>query len=67
MTSNEIRSLVAQGMRDFYCPLYERKVTLAGFHLDDAACGIAYIWDQAETDYEWLDTVDLTTLKELQP
>ncbi len=67
MTSNHVRELAHQGIRFFYSPMHDREVTLIGFHLDDACCGIVMVLDSDGYDYECIDTVDLTTLKEVWP
>ena len=65
MTHDQVRKLVKEGHREFYSSVHDRKIKLIGFHLEDARYGIAYMWSYIDCKYDWIDIVDLSTLKVL--
>ena len=61
-SSDEVRSMVASGNRDFHDAIRGRKVTICGFDLDCGCTGYADIWDEEAIDHEFVGMVDLSCL-----
>lgn len=66
MKSSEVYTLVKSGIRDFFCRLKKRKITIAAYDLDCGCTGYAHIWNAEGTDYEYIDIVDLSCLEALK-
>lgn len=64
LTADEVRESVRNGVRNFYCDLRHRRITLVGYDLDCGCTGYAWIWDAEGQDREALDLVDLSCLSQ---
>ena len=66
MTSDQVKTLVADNKRDFFDSISKRKATLCAYDFDDGCTGYAQIWDKDGEDYEYIDSVDLSCLESIK-
>ena len=60
---DDIRELVACGIREFNSVAHDRKISIVGYDLDDECKAYAQIWGLTEENYEYIDSVDLSCLE----